>query len=146
MQDINMKQKKSKGFTLIEIMIVIAIIGMLAGLILPKIQGRSEEAKKVIVKQEIASIMNALKFYKLDNGVYPSQDQGLSALVNKPSIGQIPSNWKKDGYLDKMPKDPWGEVYKYNIPGIHSEIDIFSFGSDKFAGGEGEAADIGNWE
>ncbi len=137
--------RTQRGFTLIEMMIVIVIMGILASLIVPKIMGRPDEARTIAAKQDIASILQALKLYKLDNQRYPTTDQGLQSLVSKPSSPPIPSNWKTSGYLDKMPIDPWGNPYQYIFPGIHSEMDVFSFGVDGATGGEGNDADIGSW-
>jgi general secretion pathway protein G len=134
-----------QGFTLIEMMVVIVIMGILASLIVPKIMGRPDEARMIAAKQDIASVMQALKLYKLDNQRYPTTEQGLQALVTKPSSPPVPSNWKSSGYLDKLPLDPWGNPYQYLFPGIHSELDVFSFGADGAAGGEGNDADIGSW-
>lgn len=134
-----------RGFTLIEIMIVIVIMGILASLIVPKIMGRPDEARIIAAKQDIASTLQALKLYKLDNQRYPTTEQGLQALVTKPAVSPVPSNWKGSGYLEKLPKDPWGNPYQYLYPGIHSELDVFSLGADGATGGEGNDADIGSW-
>lgn len=134
-----------QGFTLIEMMIVIVIMGILASLIVPKIMGRPDEARVIAAKQDIASVMQALKLYKLDNQRYPTTEQGLQALVSKPSSPPVPQNWKSSGYLDKLPLDPWGNPYQYLFPGVHGELDVFSFGVDGAAGGEGNDADIGSW-
>lgn len=134
-----------RGFTLIEMMIVIVIMGILASLIVPKIIGRPDEARTIAAKQDIASISQALKLYKLDNHRYPTTDQGLQSLVSKPSSPPIPPNWKTSGYLEKMPIDPWGNPYQYLFPGTHGEFDIFSFGVDGAIGGEENDADIGSW-
>ena len=107
--------------------------------------GRPDEARIMASKQDIASILQALKLYKLDNQRLPSTEQGLQALVTKPSSPPMPNNWKADGYLDKLPKDPWGNPYQYLSPGLHGDIDVFSFGSDGAMGGEGNDADIGSW-
>ena len=133
------------GFTLIEMMIVIVIMGILASLIVPKVMGRPDEARVIAAKQDIASVLQALKLYKLDNQRYPTTDQGLQALVTKPASPPIPPNWKGSGYLDKLPIDPWGNPYQYLFPGVHGELDVFSFGVDGAAGGEGNDADIGSW-
>jgi general secretion pathway protein G len=138
-------KKIQQGFTLIEMMVVIVIMGILASLIVPKIMGRPDEARIIAAKQDIASIMQALKLYKLDNQRYPTTEQGLQALVVKPSSPPIPSNWKSSGYLDKLPVDPWGNSYQYLFPGIHSDLDVFSFGADGAAGGENSDADVGSW-
>lgn len=131
------------GFTLIEIMVVMIIIGILAALIVPKVMSRPDEARRIAARQDIASIVQALKLYRLDNGRYPGSDQGLDALVNKPSSDPIPNNWKAT--LDTLPKDPWGNPYQYANPGQHGEIDVWSLGADGKPGGEGNDADIGNW-
>lgn len=135
---------KNKGFSLIEIMVVVVILGILASLVVPQIMHRPDEARIVKVKQDILSIQSALDLYKLDNGVYPSTDQGLSALVTKPSMAPIPQNWKP--YLQSVPKDPWGREYLYLNPGEHAEVDIFSFGADGKPGGTDANAEIGNWD
>ncbi len=137
---------QSAGFTLIEIMVVIVILGILATLVLPKIMGRPDEARAVAAKQDIASVMQALNLYRLDNSRYPSTEQGLGALITKPTTEPAPANWKTGGYLDKMPKDPWGKPYQYLNPGVKGEIDVFSYGADGKPGGTGPDADIGSWD
>lgn len=139
-----MKTRHS-GFTLIEVMIVIVILGVLAALIVPKVMGRPDEARVIAAKQDIATIMQSLKLYKLDNRRYPSTEQGLAALVQKPSLAPVPENWNPGGYLEKLPKDPWGKPYVYLSPGLNGEIDVMSYGADGQAGGQGVDADIGNW-
>lgn len=139
----HLKQRAQRGFTLIEILVVIAILAILGALVVPKIMSRPDEARVVAAKQDVQALVQSLKLYKLDNGVYPSTEQGLKALVEKPTAGQIPGNWKS--YLDKLPNDPWGNAYVYLNPGIKSEIDVMSYGADGQAGGEGHAADIGSW-
>lgn len=134
---------RHRGFTLIEVMIVIVILGILAALIVPKVMGRPDEARGVAARQDIAAIMQALKLYKLDNRHYPTAEQGLQALVRKPTEVPLPDNWKS--YLDKLPNDPWGKPYLYLIPGLHGEFDIISYGADSQPGGEGVDADIGSW-
>ncbi len=138
--------RPTKGFTLIEVMVVVLIIGVLAALIVPKVMSRPDEARITATKQDIATITQALNLYKLDNLRYPTTEQGLAALVKKPTIAPVPPNWKSEGYLDRMPKDPWGTPYQYLQPGVHGQIDVFSFGADRAAGGEGNDADIGNWQ
>lgn len=133
-----------RGFTLVEIMVVVAILGILAALIVPRVIGRTDEARAVASKQDVASIMQALKLYRLDNGRYPSIEQGLPALVTRPQSQPVPSNWKQ--YLDKVPKDPWGNFYQYLNPGVRGEIDVFSLGADAQPGGSGPDADIGSWD
>lgn len=136
---------KQQGFTLIEIMVVIVILGVLAALVVPKIMSRPDEARVVAARHDISAIGQALKLYKLDNGSYPSTEQGLAALTQKPTVAPVPNNWKTGGYLDKLPKDPWGRDYQYLSPGVKSDVDVFSFGADGVAGGEAGDADIGSW-
>lgn len=136
---------KERGFTIIEIMVVVFIIGLLASIIVPNIIGRTDEARVVKAKQDIISLENALEMYRLDNGFYPSTDQGLKALVEKPTTEPMPSAWRQGGYIKKLQNDPWGHPYQYLNPGVHGEIDIFCFGKDGKEGGEGLDADIGNW-
>lgn len=135
-----------RGFTLIEVMVVIVIIGVLAALIVPKVMSRPDEARVTAARTDIASIKQALNLYKLDNHRYPSTEQGLMALVKKSTVSPIPENWKGNGYLERVPKDPWGHAYRYLQPGLHGEIDIISLGADGEVGGEGSDADIGSWE
>jgi len=129
-------------------MVVVAILGILATLIVPKIVGRTDDARVTAARQDIATLMNALKLYRLDNGRYPSTDQGLRALIEKPTGDPVPTNWKAGGYVERrnIPKDPWGNEYIYLSPGMHGEIDIMSHGRDGQAGGEGPDADIGSWD
>jgi general secretion pathway protein G len=131
------------GFTLIEMMVVIAIIGVLAALVVPRIMGRPDEARIIAAKQDIGTINQALKLYRLDIGRYPTTEQGLSALVTRTSIEPIPQNWKAGGYLDALPNDPWGNPYQYANPGTKAEVDVYSYGADKKPGGAGTDADIG---
>ncbi len=138
--------RAARGFTLIEIVVVVAILGILAALVVPKIMGRPDEARIVAAKQDIAAIKQALNLYRLDNTRYPTTEQGLQALVERPTSGPIPGNWKAGGYLERLPKDPWGAPYQYLSPGVRGEIDIFSLGADGATGGEGNDADIGSWE
>ena len=135
-----------RGFTLLEVMVVIVIIGILAALVVPRIISRPDEARVVAAKQDIASLMQALKLYRLDNHRYPTTEQGLRALVEKPTSTPIPPNWKKGGYIERLPKDPWGTPYQYLNPGVHGEIDVFSYGADSAPGGEEFDADIGSWD
>jgi len=138
----------SRGFTLIELMVVIVILGILAGLIIPRIMGRPEEAKELKAKMQIESIETALKLYKLDNGVYPDTEQGLQALVEMPQTGTLPKKWRNGGYLEKgkVPKDPWGNDFIYLSPGAHGEYDLSSYGADGVQGGEDKNKDINSWE
>jgi len=138
----------NRGFTLIELMVVIIILGILAMWVAPKIMSRPEQAKQVKARLDIQNLETALKLYKLDNGSYPSTDQGLQALVDLPESGTIPKKWKKGGYLEKgrVPKDPWGNEFVYLSPGLKGDFDIISYGSDGVPGGEDENKDINNWE
>jgi general secretion pathway protein G len=131
------------GFTLIEMMVVIAIIGVLAALVVPRIMGRPDEARITAAKQDIGTINQALKLYRLDIGRYPTTEQGLSALVSRTSVEPVPQNWKVGGYLDALPNDPWGNPYQYANPGTKAEVDVYSYGADKKPGGTGTDADIG---
>ena len=133
------------GFTLIEILVVVVILGILASIIVPKIMKRPEEARRTKAVMDIKAIETALNLYRLDNSVYPSTEQGLEALVTKPTTGVIPRNWKEEGYLDKVPKDPWGNPFIYLSPGVHKEFDLVSYGADGVEGGEGKDADVENW-
>ncbi|HEV7489433.1 MAG TPA: type II secretion system major pseudopilin GspG [Rhodanobacteraceae bacterium] len=135
---------RTRGFTLIEILVVVVILGILAMIVIPRVMEEPGRARVVRARQDIASIVAALSIYKLDNFVYPSTEQGLEALVTKPSGEPNAPNWSQR--LDRVPKDPWGHPYQYQHPGQHGEIDVFSYGADGKAGGEGEAADIGNWD
>ena len=135
---------RSRGFTLIELMVVIMILGVLAALVVPRVMSRPDEARVVAAKQDIAQISQALKLYRLDNSRYPTTEQGLQALAARPTSGPIPNNWKS--YLDKVPNDPWGRPYQFLNPGVRGEIDVFSFGADGQSGGTGVEADIGSWD
>lgn len=137
---------KHNGFTLIEIMVVVIIIGILAAIVVPRVMDRPDMARITKAKQDIRAIESALNLYKLDNFVYPGTDQGIDALVQKPGGTPEPRNWKQGGYLDRMPKDPWGSPYQYLNPGVQGSIDIYSHGADNAQGGEGMNADIGNWD
>ncbi len=139
-------KRSAAGFTLIEIMVVVVILGILATLVVPKIMGRPDEARAMAVRQDISSIQQALNLYRLDNSRYPSTEQGLAALVTKPTTEPVPNNWKTGGYLDKVPKDPWGRPYQFLNPGIKGEIDVFSYGADGKPGGAGADSDIGSWD
>jgi len=138
-------QETQKGFTLIEIMVVIVIIGVLATLIIPRLMSRPDEARVIAARQDVATIVSALKLYRLDIGRYPTSEQGLKVLVAKPSEEPIPTNWKIGGYLDRLPNDPWGKPYQYSSPGLKGEMDVFSFGADGKLGGVELDTDIGNW-
>jgi general secretion pathway protein G len=133
-----------KGFTLIELMVVLVILGILAVLVVPNVLDRADDARVTAAKTDIANLSQALKLYKLDNQRYPEAAQGLQALATKPTVGTVPSNWRV--YVEKLPKDPWGRDYQYLNPGIKGEIDVMSLGADGAAGGEGKNADIGSWQ
>lgn len=134
-----------RGFTLIEVMVVVVILGILAAVIVPKIMDNPDKARIVKARSDVQALKSALDLYKLDNFNYPSTNQGLQALVQKPSGSPEARNWKQGGYLDKLPRDPWGNEYQYLNPGVHTEVDIYSLGADSRPGGEGVNADIGNW-
>jgi general secretion pathway protein G len=140
-----MSRRRIRAFTLIEVMVVIAILAVLAALIVPKVMSRPDEARVVAARQDIASLLQALKLYRLDNLRYPTTEQGLAALVTRPSLAPVPPNWKPGGYLERLPLDPWRHPYQYLSPGLRGEVDVFSFGADNAPGGEGFDADIGSW-
>ena len=144
LSSLSVRQRLSAGFTLIELMVVLVIIGVLAALIVPNVLDRADDARATAAKTDVNNLMQALKLYRLDNQRYPATEQGLQALLVRPTTGPIPSNWKS--YLDKLPNDPWGRPYQYLNPGIKGEIDVMSFGADGQAGGEGKNADIGSWD
>lgn len=141
---IRIRRPRQDGFTLIEIMVVVIIIGLLVAIVAPNVIGRIDDAQVVRAKADIDAIGNALKFYRVDNFAYPSTEQGLEALVSKPNDPSV-RNWKPGGYLESMPRDPWGNPYQYLNPGNNGEIDVYSLGRDGQPGGEGLDADIGNW-
>ena len=134
-----------RGFTLIEIMVVVVIMGVLAALLVPRLMGRADDARILAAKQDIATLMQALKLYRLDNQRLPTTEQGLQALVVRPTVAPLAPNWKTGGYLDRLNKDPWGNPYQYLAPGLHGEVDVFSYGADGKPGGIGVDADIGSW-
>ena len=144
----HISKSNNRGFTLIELMVVIIILGILAMWVAPKIMSRPGEARQVKALLDIQNLENALKLYKLDNGIYPTNEQGLQALVEKPETGTVPRKWKSGGYLEKgkVPKDPWGNDFIYLSPGLKGDIDIISYGLDGVPGGEEENKDINNWE
>jgi general secretion pathway protein G len=138
------RQTRQRGFTLIELMVVLAIIGILAALVVPNVLNRADDARVTAARTDVANLMQALKLYKLDNRNYPTPEQGLQALVIRPATGPVPLNWKP--YIDKLPTDPWGRPYQFMNPGVKGEVDVLSLGADGQAGGEGLNADIGSWQ
>jgi general secretion pathway protein G len=140
--------RNQRGFTLIELMVVIVILGILAGLIIPRIMGRPDEARRAKARMQVDGMETALKLYRLDNGAYPTTEQGLPALVEPPASGPLVQSWRQGGYLEKskVPKDPWGNDFVYMSPGAHGEFDLISRGADGEPGGEGKNKDINNWE
>jgi general secretion pathway protein G len=138
------RRARQAGFTLIELMVVLVIIGVLAALIVPNVLDRADDARATAAKTDVNNLMQALKLYKLDNQRYPTTEQGLQALVVKPTTAPVPMNWKP--YLEKLPEDPWHHPYQYLNPGVKGEIDVMSFGADGQPGGEGKNADIGSWQ
>jgi general secretion pathway protein G len=138
--------RRQAGFTLIEIMVVIVILGLLAALVVPKLVGRTEEAKRTQTRIQIKNIQQAMELFKLDNGFFPSTDQGLEALVRMPEAGRIAKNYRKGGYLERVPKDPWGNPFVYVSPGQNADYDISSYGADGVPGGEAEDADVNSWD
>ena len=139
-----LRRQLQSGFTLIELMVVLLIIGVLAALIVPNVLDRADDARATAAKTDVNNLMQALKLYKLDNQRYPTTEQGLQALIIKPTTAPVPPNWKS--YLDLLPNDPWGHAYVYLNPGIKGEVDVMSLGADGQAGGEGKNADIGSWQ
>lgn len=139
-------KKSENGFTLIEIMVVVIILSILAGIIIPRIAGRPEEARRTKAAVQIKQLEGALNLFKIDNGFYPSTEQGLESLVSAPTSGEEPQNYKDGGYMKKLPNDPWGNPYAYLSPGEFGDFDLISFGADGEEGGESRDADIGNWE
>ncbi|MBE0494040.1 MAG: type II secretion system major pseudopilin GspG [Thiomicrospira sp.] len=143
MQNKKIKHYKQAGFTLIELMVVVVILAILAAIAVPMLMDRPDEAREVKVKQDISALSSALQLYKLDNFRYPTTDQGLEALASEPTSEPLPRNWKP--YMERLPKDPWGNDYLYLSPGEHGQFDVFTYGADGVEGGEGADADLGNW-
>ncbi|MBX6963000.1 type II secretion system protein GspG [Alcaligenes faecalis] len=140
----SLQSRAQQGFSLIEVMVVVVIMGIMAALVVPSLMDRPDQARAVAARQDIAALTQALKLYRLDNGRYPSTAQGLAALHQRPAQPPEPRNWRP--YMDRLPNDPWGNPYQYLQPGVHGEIDVFSLGADGQAGGSGSDADIGNWD
>ena len=138
------KSRLNRGFTLIELLVVVAIMAVLAALIVPNVLDRADDARRTAARTDVNNLMQALKLYKLDNQRYPTAEQGLQALLAKPTTNPVPPNWKP--YLEKLPNDPWGRPYQFLNPGVRGEIDVMSFGADGQAGGEGKDEDIGSWQ
>jgi len=136
----------ARGFTLVEIMVVVVIIGILGALVVPKLMGRTGESRVTAARVDISTLMQALKLYKLDNQRYPTTEQGLKSLIEKPTSGPSANGWKSGGYVEKLPNDPWGNPYQYLSPGVKGEIDLFSYGADGQPGGTGEDTDVGSWD
>ena len=136
--------RRARGFTLIELMVVLVILGVLAALIVPNVLDRADDSRVTAARTDVNNLMQALKLYKLDNQRFPSSEQGLQALVSKPASAPVPGNWRP--YLDKLPADPWGNPYQYLNPGLHGQVDVLSLGADGQPGGEGRDADIGSWQ
>jgi general secretion pathway protein G len=139
-----MQSSKQKGFTLLEILVVVVILGILASLVFPNVLGRTDQARLVAAKHDIQTLVGVLKLYEADNGYFPTTEQGLQALVTKPQSDPIPKNWRQP-YVDQLPNDPWDRPYQYLNPGLHGAFDVFTLGADGEPGGEGSNADIGNW-
>jgi len=140
-----MQLRSSRGFTLIEVLVVVVILAILAAIVVPRVIGRTDDAMIAKAKADVQGLGTALNLYKLDNFTYPSTDQGLDALVQKPSGSQEAANWRSGGYIDRLPKDPWSRDYQYVSPGSHGDFDVYSLGKDGQSGGDGLASDIGNW-
>jgi len=138
------RSRRPHGFTLIELMVVLAILGVLAALIVPNVLGRADDARAMAARTDVGQLAQALKLYRLDNLRYPSAEQGLQALVTRPTVEPVPAQWRP--YLDKLPNDPWGRPYQYLNPGVRAEVDVMSLGADGRPGGEGPNADIGSWQ
>ncbi|MCF3596466.1 type II secretion system major pseudopilin GspG [Rhodobacteraceae bacterium LMO-12] len=136
---------RDAGFSLLELMVVVVILSILALVIVPRVIDRPDQARAARAQSDIAAISSAIKLYRLDNFRYPTTEQGLAALVNKPTTDPVPKNWATGGYMERLPIDPWGQPYQYLLPGVHGEFDVFSYGADGVSGGSGANADIGSW-
>lgn len=139
-------KKNQRGFTLIEIMVVVVILGILASIVVPRLLDEPEKARRTTAATQIRSFEEALGIFKLENGFFPTTEQGLNALVEKPTVGRVPNRYKEGGYIKKIPLDPWGQQYLYLSPGVHGDFDLFSYGPDGESGGEGDDADVANWD
>lgn len=139
------RRRRDAGFSLLELMVVVVIMSILALVIMPRVINRPDQARVARVQSDLATLSNAVQLYRLDNFAYPTTEQGLLALVERPTTGPTPANYAADGYIDRLPKDPWGNDYQYLSPGVHDEVDIFSYGADGTPGGEDANADIGTW-
>ncbi|QHG66718.1 type II secretion system major pseudopilin GspG [Pseudomonas putida] len=139
------RRNRQRGFTLMEIMVVIFIIGLLIAVVAPSVLGNQDKAMKQKVMADLATLEQALDMYRLDNLRFPSNEQGLAALVKKPTQDPLPRSWRSDGYVRRLPEDPWGTPYQYRMPGEHGRVDVYSLGADGVPGGEGQDADLGNW-
>jgi len=144
--DTDTAKHRDDGFSLLELMVVVVILSVLALVIVPRVIDRPDQARAVRARTDISSIVSAVKFYRLDNLRYPTTDQGLAALVNPPSVAPLAPNWADGGYMDRLPRDPWGQPYHYLSPGVHEDFDVFSYGANGQAGGEGADADVGSWD
>jgi general secretion pathway protein G len=144
-QDRNYRRSAEEGFSLLELMVVVVIMSILALVIVPRVIDRPDQARIARVQSDLAVLQNALQLYKLDNLRYPTTEQGLSALVERPTRGPEPANWAEGGYIDRLPSDPWGGEYQYLSPGVNGEVDVFTFGADGVTGGDGIDADLGPW-
>ena len=140
------KSERDSGFSLLELMVVVVIMSILALVIVPRIIDRPDQARQARVQSDLATLSEAVSLYRLDNFVYPTTQQGLAALVTRPVSDPVPDNWQDGGYVQTLPSDPWGKPYQYLSPGVHGDFDIFTFGADGVAGGDGVNADIGSWQ
>jgi len=137
---------RDTGFSLLELMVVVVILSILALVIVPRVIDRPDQARAARAQSDISAIVSAVELYRLDNYRYPTTEQGLAALVTQPNSDPVPANWSSGGYMDRLPKDPWGQLYQYLSPGVHGEFDVFTYGADGVAGGSGPDADVGSWD
>ncbi|WP_299628603.1 type II secretion system major pseudopilin GspG [uncultured Tateyamaria sp.] len=143
--DTDMRDRRDAGFSLLELMVVVVILSILALVIVPRVIDRPDQARAARAQSDVAAISSAVQLYRLDNFRYPTTEQGLAALVTRPTTDPVPANWATSGYMDRVPVDPWGAPYQYLEPGVHGEFDVFSYGADGVAGGTGADADVGSW-